>query len=166
MHVLCGARAAPSLTGIISTLGPMGTFRSIFVAALLLFGWSRSCLAGETSVLVLAVNERGDPQIQTGGPGVLNYTNINGTFTFHIGPPVGAPWISGKGEFKMGRGNELLITIHSSADRPFDIQLFGLAAKNDANLPEDSLKETVHVLKGDKDLNLERFIIYTYDFSK
>ena len=66
----------------------------------------------------------------------------------------------------MGRGNEVVITLQSSSDRPFDIHLFGLSAKNDPNLPEDSLKETIHVSKGDQKLRLERFIIYTYDFAK
>jgi hypothetical protein len=115
---------------------------------------------------VLAANEKGTPQFDYTGPGALNYSHSFESFTFEIGPVSGTPWIKGKGEMKVGDSNSLAIAIHSSSDRPFDIQLFGLATNNDMNLPEDRLKETLHVGKGDQNLRIERFVIFTYDFAR
>jgi len=150
---------------IILMLGLMRIHSYIGMAAMLLAGCSKS-LPPDTSALVLAANQRGAPQFQLSGPGVLNYNYSSGSFTFHIGPAAGAPWISGSGQMKLGSSNDVAIAIQSSSDRPYDIQLFGLATNSDMSLSEDQLKETLHVSKGDQKLKIDRFVIYTYDFTK
>jgi hypothetical protein len=144
--------------------------RTALLALLLLAGCSKqnsqqpvSTLA---SVLVLASNERGRPQFDYSGPDSLSYQHSLDTFTFQIGPAAGTPWATAKGEMKLGSSNDVTITIQSTSDRAYDIQLLGLSTTNNFDVTEDKIKEMLHVPAGDKKLTIERFVIYTYDFAK
>ena len=121
----------------------------------------------QTSVVTLAANERGSPQLDYTGPGALNYHYSFESFTFQIGPANGgAPWTTGKGEMKFSDSNHVGLVIQSSSDRAYDIDLLGVWTNRNLEIPEDKAKEKVHMPAGDQKLNIERFVIWTYDFSK
>jgi hypothetical protein len=67
---------------------------------------------------------------------------------------------------KLGSSNDVTISIQSTSDRAFDIQLLGLSTTNNFDIEEEQLKETVHIPPGDQNLTIGRFVIYTYDFAK
>ena len=58
------------------------------------------------------------------------------------------------------------ITIHSTSDRGYDIQLLGLSTNKNFDVEENKLKQTIHIPAGDQKLTIQRFIIYTYDFKE
>ncbi len=121
----------------------------------------------ESSVVTLAANERGSPQIEYAGPGALKYHYTFESFTFQIGPThSGAPWTTGKGSMKFSDSNHLILDIQSSSDRAYDIELLGVWTNRNLAVPENMAKEKVHMAAGDQKLSLERFVIWTYDFSK
>ena len=128
-------------------------------------GCSKVSVSPNTStpapVVVLAVNERGRPQFDYSGPGSLSYKYSLDTFTFQIGE-----WVSAKGEIKLGRSNDVTISIQSTSDHSFDMQLLGLSSTNSFDVVEEKLKETIHVPAGEQKLKIERFVIFTYDFAK
>ena len=145
--------------------------RAIFLATLVvLVGCSKQvtqqAAPSLAPVVVLASNERGRPQFDYTGPDSLNFRYSLDSFTFQIGPAVGTPWATGKGEMKLGSSNDVTITIQSTSDRAYDIQLLGLSTTNDFNVEEDKTKETLHVPTGEKTVRIERFVIFTYDFAK
>ncbi len=119
-----------------------------------------------TPLLVLASNERGRPQFDYVGPGNLSYHYSFDSFTYEIGPLSQTPWVTAKGEMKPGHTNDLVITIQSESDRPYEIQLLGLSTNNNLNIKEEKLKETLPVAAGKQKLILKRYVIFTYDFSK
>ena len=151
----------------VSTLGLM---RALLLASLLLAGCSKQVSQQPVStlapVLVLASNERGRPQFDYSGPDSLSYHQSLDSFTFQIGPAVGTPWATAKGEMKPGSSNDVTITIQSTSDRAYDIQLLGLSPTNNFDVTEDKIKETLRVPAGEKKLTIERFVIFTYDFAK
>jgi len=63
-------------------------------------------------------------------------------------------------------GNHIIIAIQSASERPFDIELLGIWTNRTLDIPEEKAKEKVHVSAGDQKLSIERFVIWTYDFSK
>ena len=67
---------------------------------------------------------------------------------------------------KLGSSNDVTISIQSTSDRAYDIQLLGLSTNNNFDVEEGQLKEAIHVSAGDQRLTIERFVIYTYDFAK
>lgn len=118
------------------------------------------------SILTLASNDRGRPQFDYSGPGKLSYQYSFESFTFEIGPVTGTPWTTGKGEMTFTDSNHIIIAIQSASERPFDIELLGIWTNRTLDIPEEKAKEKVHVSAGDKKLSIERFVIWTYDFSK
>jgi hypothetical protein len=138
---------------------------SVSTASLLLGGCSKQAapptVSTSTPVVVLASNERGRPQFDHTGPDSLSYRYSLDTFTFRIGE-----WGSAKGAMKLGSSNDVTISIQSTSDRAFDIQLLGLSTTNNFDIEEEQLKETVHIPPGDQNLTIGRFVIYTYDFAK
>ena len=148
----------------------LGLMRALLLASLLFAGCSKQApqqpVSALAPVLVLASNERGRPQFDYSGPDSLSYRYSLDSFTFQIGPAVGTPWATGKGEMKLGNTNDLIITIQSTSDRGYDIQLLGLSTTNNFDVAEDKMKETLRVPAGEKKLTIQRYVIYTYDFSK
>ncbi len=143
------------------------------VSTLLLICWiaaSGGCsekAPQQSSVVTLAANERGSPQLDYAGPGALNYHYAFESFTFQIGPTHGgAPWTTGKGAMKFSDSNHVTLEIQSSSDRAYDIELLGVWTNRNVAIPENAAKEKLHVAAGEQKLNLERFVIWTYDFSK
>ena len=67
---------------------------------------------------------------------------------------------------KLGSSNDLTITIQSTSDRAYDIQLLGLSTINNFDVKEDKIKETLRIPAGEKKLTIERFVIFTYDLTK
>ena len=117
--------------------------------------------------MTLAANERGQPQFDYTGPGALNYKYSFESFTFQIGPTNGSvPWTTGKGEITFSDSNHVTVAIQSSSDRAYDIELLGMWTNRTLGIPENKAKETVHMPTGDQKLSIERFVIWTYDFSK
>lgn len=139
--------------------------RPLLLVLLLLAGCSKQpappTASSPAPVVVLASNERGRPQFDYSGPDSLSYKYSLDTFTFQIGQ-----WGSAKGEMKLGGSNDVTITIQSTSDRAYDIQLLGLSTTNNFDVEEDKIKETVHVPAGEQKVKIERFVIYTYDFAK
>jgi hypothetical protein len=120
-----------------------------------------------SSVVTLAANEKGSPQIDYAGPGAMNYHYTFESFTFQIGPAYGgAPWTTGKGAMKFSDSNHVTLDIQSSSDRAYDIELLGVWTNRNLAIPENVAKEKLHMAAGDQKLSLERFVIWTYDFSK
>ena len=132
---------------------------------MLLSGCSKRASTQARPLVVLAMNERGAPQLDYSGPGVLNYRYSLGSFSFEIGPVSGAPWIIAKGEAKRGASNDVVFSIASSSDRAYDIQLLGVSTNN-TDLPEERTRETMSVPASNQTLSVHRFVIYTYDFVK
>jgi hypothetical protein len=122
--------------------------------------------ASQFSVTTLATNDRGTPQFDYSGPGKFSYNYSAESFKFEIGPLSGTPWVKGKGEMKFGDSNNVLVSIQSSSDRPYDIELLGVWTSLTLDVPEARAKEKVHVLAGEQKLTIERFVIWTYDLSK
>lgn len=67
---------------------------------------------------------------------------------------------------KQGDTNDLTITIQSTSDRAYDIQLLGLSTNNNFDVEEEKIKETLRVPAGEHNVKIQRFVIYTYDFTK
>jgi len=128
-------------------------------------GCSKPAAPDPRPLVVLASDERGTPQLDYAGPGALNYQYSFGSFSFDIGPVAGTRWIKAKGEITARTNSEVTISIHSSSDRAYDLQVWGVST-NGSNLPEDKAKETVSVDAGNQTINLRRFVIWTYDFTK
>lgn len=136
-------------------------------AAIFASGCSKQGQASQqSSVVTLASDDRGRPQLDYSGPGKLSYRNSFESFSFEIGSGVGAPWATGKGAMNFTDSNHVIITVQSSSERPYDIQLLGVWTNRTLDIPEEKAKETIHVLAGDQKLHIERFVIWTYDFSK
>ena len=79
-------------------------------------GCSKSVEPAERSVVVLALNENGSPQLNYSGPGALNYHYSLDSFSFDVGPVAGSSWIMVKGEITVGDKSEATLKIHSSSD--------------------------------------------------
>ncbi len=140
-------------------------FLSVCAGAVLTNGCSKQA-PQQASVLTLAANERGTPQFDYSGPGRVSYHQSFESFTFEIGPLAGTPWATGKGEMKFSDSNHVVIAIQSLSDRPYDIELLGVWTNRTLGISEDRAKEKVRVPAGDQKLRLDRFVIWTYDFSK
>lgn len=78
----------------------------------------------------------------------------------------GNAWVTANGEMKFTGTNHVLISIQSSSDRPYDIELLGVWTNGTLEIPEDKAKEKLHVPAGEQKLNVERYVIWTYDFIK
>lgn len=74
--------------------------------------------------------------------------------------------MSAKGEMKFSDTNHVTVTIQSSSDRPYDIELLGLWTNRSLEIAEDKAREILHVPAGEQKLNIDRFVIWTYDFAK
>jgi hypothetical protein len=120
----------------------------------------------QSPVVILAASETGRPQLDYSGPGSLSYRYSFDSFTFQIGPVTGTAWATAQCQMKFADSNRVAITIQSSSDRAYDIELLGVSTNRAVNVPEDKAKEKLHVAAGSKTLSIERFVIWTYDFSK
>lgn len=120
----------------------------------------------ESTVVTLASNDRGLAQLEYSGPGHLDHSSFNESFNFEIGLVGGIPWTTAKGEMKFSDTNHVTITLQSTSDRPYDIDLLGVWTNRTLDIPEDKAKEKVHVPAGEQKLKIDRFVIWTYDFFK
>lgn len=121
----------------------------------------------QSSVVTLAANEGGSPQIDYAGPGTMSYHYSLESFTFQIRPTYGgAAWATGKGAMRFSDSNHVVVDIQSSSERAYDIELLGVWTNRNLAIPENMAKEKVHMAAGDQKLSLDRFVIWTYDFSK
>ncbi len=141
-------------------------FLSCLCACTMLIAGCSNKAPAPASVLTLAASERGIPQFDYSGPGKLSYHQSFNLFSFEIGPLSGAPWVTGKGELNFSDSNHVVISVQSSSDRPYEIELLGVCTNRTLDVPEEKAKEIVRVLAGEQKLSLERFVIWTYDFSK
>lgn len=123
--------------------------------------------SGETDetnpLVVLAVNKLGRPQVDYYGPDALSYNYSLDTFTLQIGPVGGEPWATVKGQLKLDEAN-ITVTVQSQSERAYDLDLLGISESDDSQQTEEEASELIHIDSGAHELNLERFLIYTYDF--
>lgn len=99
-------------------------------------------------VVTLAANENGKPQVDYRGPGALSYRSSLESFTFRIGPVTGSPWLSANGGMKFSDTNHVIISIQSSSDRPYEIELLGVWTNRTLDIPESMAKEHLRVEAG------------------
>jgi hypothetical protein len=71
-----------------------------------------------------------------------------------------------KGYHDFTDSNHVIFSVQSSSDHPYDIELLGVWTNRTSDIPEEKAKETLHILAGDQKLQIERFVIWTYDFGK
>ena len=116
-------------------------------------------------VLVLAANNTATPQIGYTGLDALSYKFSDASFTFEVGPDSGTPWLTGKGKMQISQTNNMTITIDSTSERPYEIRLLGLAKTSDVQ-SNDPIEETIPVAAGKQNLKVDRFLIFTHDFSR
>jgi hypothetical protein len=160
------ARAVPSLARIIATFGQMRTTLNCILVMLVLAGCSKIETENGPPILVLAVGAEHQPEFKIEGKGLSEGYQTNGNFEFRMRGALGETWIKCVGTVAVARGNNVVITLRTSADRQFDLQLIGLSENDDPSLPEGGLKQTMHIPKGDQEIKLERLVVQTYDFSK
>jgi hypothetical protein len=70
----------------------------------------------------------------------------------------------GKGKMTFTDSNHMVMTLQSSSDRPYEVELLGVWTNRTLDIPEEKAKEKVRVESGDQKVTLERFVIWTYDF--
>lgn len=135
---------------------------ALLVLLVLVLGCSKeNALDNEsTPVVVLGVSERGSAQLDYVGPDSMSLRYSHRSFTFQLGN-----WCTADGEIKSLSDAKVQITVRSKSDRPYDIQVLGLSSSADSKASEEQLKETLHVEAGERELKIDRFIVYTYDFA-
>ena len=167
-----GRRCAPTLGCMTerrwrssNTRQTVASVFSLAAVILLLVGCSKQPTQ-QTPLLTLASNERGNPQFDYTGPGKLSYRHSFDSFSYQIGATTSIPWVTGRGEMRFSDSNHMIVSIQSSSDRPYEIELLGIWTNRSSDIPENMAKERLRIPAGEQNLNIERFVIWTYDFAK
>ena len=114
--------------------------------------------------LQLAFKESGRLWTNSNGPDVVQFSRTNDDFKIDMGPFQKTPWLTAKGKIKTSKeSNAASFDLTFTSDRPFELQLLGLAAKDDETLPEEATIEKFQMPAGEKTLKLDRFILYVYE---
>jgi len=123
-------------------------------------------VAASQPEVVLASNEHGRAQLDYSGPDALTYRYSLSTFSFSIGPPDGQSWVTANGTMELDQQGRIHIKLHSSSSRSYTIQLLGMSAKKEDANSKTELKEKVDVALGEVDLDIQRYLLFDYDFNK
>ena len=136
------------------------------LTAILLAGCVKIEIDSSPPSMILGIGKSHQPQFKIDGKGMFVATEVNGTFHVQMRGALDEAWIKCVGTVTISRENEVVIALHSSADRQYDIQLIGLSKHDASASPTDDLKQTIHVSKGEQDVKVVRYLVQTCDFSK
>ena len=115
-------------------------------------------------VLQLAFKESGSLWTNSTGSDVVQYSRMNDDIKMDMGTFQKTPWLTAKGKLKTSKENNAVsFDLTFTSDRPFELQLLGLAAKDDDTLAEEATLEKFQMPAGEKTLKLDRFILYVYE---
>ena len=115
-------------------------------------------------VLQLGFKESGGLWTNSTGPDIVQFSRTNDDFKIDVGPFQKSPWLTAKGKIKTSKeSNAASFDLTFTSDRPFELQVLGLATKDVESLPDEATIEKIQMPAGEKSLKLDRFIIYVYE---